>query len=84
MESNEPKGDPVLAAADFVLKHTPGSEDAMPIQAIMCVVGIDEEGEKWVSHFRSGDLRTWEARGLVEDLRDTLAAQEFVRQLEVD
>lgn len=84
MDEEQGVGDPVLTAAQHILKHTPGSEDSMAIQAVVCIVGIGEDGEKWVSHFRSGDLRSWEARGLIEDLRDTLAAMEVLRQLEDD
>lgn len=78
------EGDPVLDAARLVLQVSEDTVDAIPIQAVMIVVGMGSDGEKWISHFRSDDLRTWEARGLVEDLRDTLAAMEMRRMFNED
>lgn len=46
MDEEQDVGDPVLTAAQHILKHTPGSEDSMAIQAVVCIVGIGEDGEK--------------------------------------
>lgn len=54
-------------------------DDEMVLQAVAIIVGMDKEGKKWLSHYRSTDLRTWEARGMVEDLRDTLSGMATVR-----
>lgn len=75
--------DPVLSAAQHLFNEIGDQyEGAIPIQGIMIVVGMSDDGVKWISHFRSGDLRTWEARGLVSDLQDTLAAGEVARMFE--
>lgn len=50
------------------------------LQAIAAVVVMDKDGQKMLSHVKSTDLRSWEARGLIADLVDTSAAHEVWRQ----
>lgn len=59
-------------------------DNEIVLQAVAIVVAMNDEGEKYISHLRSTDLRTWEARGMVEDLRDSLVAGEVARMFDPD
>lgn len=74
--------DAVLEAARIVLQDRHPDDASIPIQAVMIVVAMEETGKKFISHFTSGDLRTWEARGLIGDMHDSLAAVEVARMFE--
>lgn len=64
---------------ELALQDTMEEGDVI-LQAVAVIVFMDKDGTKFLSHRRSTDLRTWEARGLVEDMRDTLIGGEIWRQ----
>lgn len=70
-------------ALEQALQAVVGETDVV-LQAVACVVFMDEDGQKMISHLRSTDLRTWEASGLIEDYRQSLAGFEIWRQMEDD
>lgn len=68
----------------MVLDADENIPEAMAVQCVMAIVGVDTDGRKWITHKKSEDLRSWEMAGLIADLGNTLQAIEVMRLFEDD
>lgn len=77
---------------DFTLKHIQGLVDDVNaaqgdlpervMQAFVVTVNYGADGTKMLRAYRSQDLRTWEALGMMEHMKNELASSTLIEWLE--
>lgn len=79
--------DPVLRAVGDLLADIREDLDegpAMVIRAVIVCETIDADGDRWLRIVRDGNLKSWECRGMLEEVLSDMNAYDVVSVMEDD